>query len=345
MCPDARAPSTTDAGLPELGGFMLPRVQRLLAAAPLPVLPPQSAPRSPLGAHALRLRPARAERAAADCESLAGWLQSCAWVEQLALRPPHVYLRPQASAAGEWVQAGMAERLRLLRSRLDTAAAPEDGRPGTRSLHQFRIETVATAWQRLCVALGRPALPPPAVEGLDVPQGTLRARAGGSVSLQDVISALQALMRDWPGGAPGASLALRFFLLRWPRGQRVLLTDARLAESQRALALLCRDAGEPPSVVSGGAAAARRRGELAATVDQLDAALQRALEQQDPCPLLRHVLQVAEALDDAHPVLAADDGMRQAAGQAIAAGLDLCGLADLPAPPCPYRSPQPPFAS
>ncbi|MBB2487892.1 hypothetical protein H5407_21875 [Mitsuaria sp. WAJ17] len=326
----------------ELGGFMLPRVQRLLSEAPLQMMPPQSAQRSPLGALALKLRPVNADPASRDCQRLVDWLQQAAWVEQLALRPPNVYVRPDATVAGEWVQAGMAERWRNLR-----VCLPEDASCGAEldvrhpSLQQLRHDVVAIAWQRLCRALGQPDRPTPAVEGLDVPQGTLRARAGGSVDVQDLLCALQGLEQSSGGTPAQGPAALRFFLLRWPRGQRVLLTDARLAESQRALASLSRDDSGAPDVEPDGPTAARRRGELAAIVDQLDAALLRALEQQDACPLLRHTLQVAEALRDAHAQLAADSGLRQAAHQAIFAGLYLCGLEKLSSQPRAAAHPHP----
>jgi hypothetical protein len=321
---------------PALRGFMVPHVQRLLNEAPLLVIPPEVAPRSPLGDHALRVRPAQEENSALACQQLAAWLEPRPWVEQLALRPPHVYVRLSTNVAEAWVQAGMTERQQWLHA---ASTASLNGAPAAccanpkQPLQQLRQDAVQETWQRLCEVLGVTEGPPPLAEGVDIPQGTLRARSGGSVGVQDVLTALQASMTHWGTRAPSAEAALRFLLLRAPRGQRVPLTDARLADSQRALARLrgvC-DMSTIPVVAPAGTAL--RRSELAALLDQFDAVLLRAWDQQDACPLLRHVQQIVEALDAAHGLMAASGGLRQAARQGIAACLDLCGLTELHARP------------
>lgn len=225
------------------------------------------AQRSPVGPRAIRVwAQAAPDGSAGPLDELVDWLGAQPWVEEVATRPKHAYVRVTTDALRAWVAAGL------------TAAGPASGDEGrgratvvrfvdsaslpSPSLDQFRETAAALAVGALLrsrgfeVTLDRvdpgergPLAPDTLVVGtapaperssaervrvgeVDVRHGPLRARHGGSVSADDVLGELRGrLMRsDDPAVRMDGSAEelLSVALLRSERASRVQLDDDKL---------------------------------------------------------------------------------------------------------------------
>jgi arginyl-tRNA synthetase len=342
--------------------------------------------RSPLGAHAVRLHPSSssAERSNATCRDLSEWVRRQAWALAVADRPPHVYFQVTTAALLSWVVAGLSGRAaRLLSSdesrRAGLVRFVDPAVNGSRRLEHFREAAVGRSIQALFAANGYdvstepnlaadthcvelklaagtestddfPMVTKARVEGIDLPQGALRARCGGTVSSDDVLTALRTewnlLGADAPNVVVDTEDLLRYFLLTTERTRRIQLTDTKLQLSCATFAALLGTrqlAGERATrgrhaenwTARGDADAAREQAlrDLALELDPLESIVARAASELEPSHLVRYVQNVADRARAASGHLIGSDPLSAAVANAINSAISLIGIsAPRPAP-------------
>ncbi|KWF00505.1 hypothetical protein WL80_02615 [Burkholderia ubonensis] len=205
----------------------------LLDACPAAPVATAISERSPVGMHALRLTPiAEPGALAADsCRSLASWLDGRAWVDELAVRPPNVYVRVGVDTLRRWVVAGYANagdaERRVAAAKRVTLHVGAEATADTMTLEHFRaiatcrslVELLKTAGFDAALAPQRPEHPAPRLRveivpqpfadesgagtpaalqigGVDVVHGPLRARFGGAVNASDLMQCLTQRRRE-----------------------------------------------------------------------------------------------------------------------------------------------------
>lgn len=335
------------------------------------------AERSPLGPRALRVVPTETSIGAAPSTSqvLARWLSAQPWVDGVSVRPRHVYVRVGTDALVSWVTAGLGperraggkhgDRRRRALVRLAADASP------IRMLDQFRARAVAGVlaavleWggftivgsddgidgAPLAVLVGGDSATPgwrwAGVGAVDVRQGSLSARHGGTVVPADLVDDAAAWTvagargsRATGGGAmPSrreAEAAVAFTLLRTGRGRRLQLDDARLradvaaftaiVDVRRAADALV-DASGRPWASGRSAAADRALRDLALELEMTPSTVARATADLDPAAVIRFVRSLANRMQAAAPHLPGGDPLWGVARSVLDTGLGVLDAA------------------
>jgi hypothetical protein len=266
--------------------------------------------RSPLGPHALRI-----DDRACQTHDIADWAGRQPWVDGVAERPRHVYLRIDVEVLVRWVCEGFAVpgapwahqgtgRWAVLRC---PPAANNDGQ----SLDARRVVTTAHALGALLRASGYEvaeheeggvaanalvavldgATRALTVGGVDVRHGALRARHDGSVGVAELINELQY-------GSGCAHERLAFALLRTPRARRADLDEARLFRSARELDAMCAACRAPERLPETGPPSVAALRALAGELDTVGQVIARALAAMDPAIVLRRARSLTARLPD-----------------------------------------------
>jgi hypothetical protein len=312
------------------------------------------APRSPLGPRVIRvqLREATAAASPEAWQALASVLEGQWWVDAVAPRARHLYVRVTTEALRGWVAAGSGpvtgdegagRSVRVwIRARDPGSLAGRRqaavGRSLAALLSSRGFETSVVTGEP--AARGRGRLVPVDLGEVDVQHGPLRARHGGSVTAADVLGEIRDRLAPSPalaaeGDRYGEAL-LAFLLLRTPRTRRVQLADEILEREASAFASVLEawaiagtraaapdGAGLGPVAGDGSEPAVR---ELATELDLLPGVAARAAEALEPGLLIRFVRSVADRVHAAKTYLPAADALWPAAGEAIDVALSLAGV-------------------
>ena len=342
-------PSELESRAP--GGAVLRKARALLADDGLSCNGVEVVDRSPVGAGSVRIRPqGPAEQWR---ETLTCWFGSQDWVETLAVRPPHIYVRPTTDAIRSWVTEGWTASLDALvcGPRLDIADIAPDASSSLDSARRTAVARALTALSRWCgdpeqeaasVFIGAAGTPVPpsgnllTIGAVDVAHGPLRARYGGVVNTDDLLAEIECRTQARTGrvaGADHAAAALSFLLLRTPCRRRARMDDARIeAETAVYGVLLSARLCSRQNGLSGQDRTAVRKQNsedsgrsLAITADQLPTVLQRSFSELEPALLARYGCDLSRRITAAAPHLPPEDPLWQSAHRASAIVLD--GLA------------------
>jgi hypothetical protein len=312
------------------------------------------APRSPLGPRAVRVQLREAPDAPSPeaWKALASVLKDQWWVDAVAPRAQHVYLRVTTGALRTWVAAGTGPvmgdegRGRSVRVWLRERDPGSLGGRRQAAVGRSVAALLASRGFETSVVTGRPAAPdggqlvPVDLGEVDVRHGPLRARHGGSVNADDVLEEVRGRLASAPGVAGSGDLhaeaMLAFVLLRTQRTRRVQLADETLEREASAFASLLEAraiahtrAAEPDEtglgpVAGDGSEPAVR--ELATELDLLPGVAARAAETLEPALLIRFIRSVADRVQTAKTYLPATDALWPAAGEAIDVAMSLAGM-------------------
>lgn len=310
------------------------------------------APRSPLGPRAVRVQldgvPGGSSPDA--WQALASVLEDQWWVDAVAPRRQHMYVRVTTDALRAWVAAGLGPVAgdegagRTIRVWL---AGRDPGSLGARrqaAMGRSVAALLASRGFETSVVVGAAPngghLVPVEIGEVDVRHGPLRARHGGSVNVDDVLGEIRERLA--PSHALGewsdryAEALLAFVLLRTPRARRVQLDDEMLRREASTFesVLEARAIADARTAVSAGGGSGPPAGggaeqavrELAAELDLLLDAAARAAGALEPALLMRFLRSVADRVHAAKTYLPAADALWSAAGEAIDVALSLAGI-------------------
>jgi hypothetical protein len=310
------------------------------------------APRSPLGPRAVRvqLKDAPGRPSPEAWQALGSVLEDQWWVDAVAPRPRHLYLRVTTDALRTWVAAGSVpvageegagRSIRVWLRERDPASL--EGRRQA-AVGRSVAALLASRGFKTSVAVGAPPAPegahlvPVDLGEVDVRHGPLRARHGGSVNVDDVLGDVNDRLAPSPAPAGWGDLhaeaLLTFVLLRTPRARRIQLDDETLKREAAAFASLleARAIADTRAAAPDGAGLGPATGsepaarELASELDLLPGTAARAAEALEPALLIRFTRSVADRVHIAKTSLPAADGLWQAAGDSIDVALSLAGV-------------------
>jgi hypothetical protein len=303
---------------------------RLLAETTGAVQAVEIAKRSPVGPGAVKAE------IAGDTARVADSLSSQDWIEEVAVRPRHLYLRVEPAALRAWLAGGAGEILPLgaeAKPRESPAPGPGEGE----SLAAFRQEAVAEALARIetlpGAAQGGDSPERPAVGAVDVRYGALRMRHGGVVGAEDaadeLIEELDAALLTGLDPARFGRLALALLLLATPHRKHIQVDDAWLRQGVEEIGKLVQALRSTPSADPPVKPREEEVGPvhlLALELNGLPKKAGMAAERREPAFLARFALSLATLVEGA--TLPSADPLRDVAAVALAASLRL--LAEWP---------------
>ncbi len=299
---------------------------RLLAEVSDAVQAVEIAKRSPVGPGAVKAE------IAGDTARAADRLSSHDWVEDVAVRPRHLYLCVEPTALRAWLTREGPEILPLgEEGKQREPAGPTSGE--AESLAAFRLEAVAEALARINTlpgtAQGVGAPTRPAVGAVDVRYGALRMRHGGVLGAEDAAEELieeldTALLADLDPARFGPC-ALALLLLATPHRKHIQVDDAWLRQGVAEIgdlmhALLTTPLADPP-VKPSEKEMGRAVHLLALELNGLPRKAGMSVERQEPAFLARFTLSLATLVEGA-PLPSADP-LRDVAAAALASSLRL----------------------
>ena len=299
---------------------------RLLAEVSGAVQAVEIAKRSPVGAGAVKAE------IAGDTAQVADRLSSQDWIEDVAVRPRHLYLGVEPTVLRAWLTREGPEILPLgEEGKQREPADPTSGE--AESLAAFRLEAVAEALARINTLpgaaqdSGTPARP--AVGAVDVRYGALRMRHGGVLGAEDaaeeLIEELDAAMLAGLDPARFGHSALALLLLATPYRKHIQVDDAWLRQGVAEIgdlvhALRATPIADPP-VKPSEKEVGRAVHLLAMELNGLPRKAGMAVERQEPAFLARFVLSLATLVEGAP--LSNADPLRDVAAAALASSLKL----------------------
>lgn len=296
-------------------------VRRLLSELLDGVLSIQVVQRSPVGLGAVKIAIDH------DPATAAIRLKDESWVEAIAIRPKHLYLKLETNTLCSWVATRYEGR--SARGGLN-ATSPDDsiGTTPPESLTVFRRSAVAMALSRILAApeADNPDVP---VGGIDVRFGALRMRHGGIVSVGD---AAAEIAQGIPGplGSPGSDRALdalAVLVLSTHRERHVHIDDEWIRRGATALGHLAEGFPRSPGDDTGrhlkrdGAEADQAVRRLAIELNALPRYTSFAETRLDPSYLARFALSIAARSSAAR--LGPADPLRDAVRVALRLSLGL----------------------
>ena len=322
--------------------------------------------RSPLGKRAFRLQVCTSKDSGQilQCEVIAKALRRKTWIESALSTQANIYVRPTAEALQSWCAPAWADsQPRGIAEQVIVCSRPVQPF-GTGSLRSYRAAVIARAVVAQLRSIGLHAGLCPenenghrpddtarvitvgvgpqddakkniAVGSVDVEHGTLRARCGGSISLQDFRALIQGEINrnslQMSNPAIDLDIALRFILARAERKQHLRISQQRLmsdiatygtiVEATRVLREGQLD-GPPRSLddKADGAVA-----ELILELELLPWVADQTAAHFEPAIVLRYVANLTRRVRDASPRLNGQHDVTAAAERAIALGLSLSG--------------------
>lgn len=301
---------------------------RLLAEATDGVQAVEIAKRSPVGPAAVKAE------IAGDTARVADSLSSQDWIEEVAVRPRHLYLRVEPAALKAWLASDAGGMLPS-----GAEAKPRESpapRPGeSESLAAFRQEAVAEALVQIETLPGAtqggdsPARP--AVGAVDVRYGALRMRHGGVVGAEDaadeLIGELDAALLTGLDPARFGRLALALLLLATPHRKHIQVDDTWLRQGVEEIGKLVQALRSTPSADPPVKPSEKEVGRavhlLALELNGLPKKASMAAERREPAFLARFALSLATLVEGA--TLPSADPLRDVAAAALAASLRLLG--------------------
>jgi len=342
--------------------------ERLRAELGSPTASITVAQRSPVGAGAFRIGWLGSPNPANETERLVAQLRKRAWAEQVALRPPNIYVRVSTGTLRDWVVESFhapslvepgSERktLRVSVQRPDrwaesdlnaaravsvahslAALLESRGFEVETELRTSTAESSANAAARLSID-GLPEHRELHVGGVEVGYGALRAKYGGALCDEDVLQDLT-LRGRWQSLASAhdvqgwSKAALAFVLLRSEVARHVRLNDASLGADVDDFNLVYAAVVERPTLRAESAAAEVTedtvRG-LALLLDGLGQASLRGALELEPALVTRQLRALARQATVATQTLASDDALWGALRRGMARALELLGVAPLSA--------------
>jgi hypothetical protein len=328
--------------------------------------------RSPFGKRAFRaqLYEFQSCDCAPDYKSIANALRQKAWVEAASSTPANIYVRPTLEAMRSWrlLELPATNTLNLDRNNeLVLVRLPRINHLDNEPLRMCRIEVIARAVVSLLRWTGTRAMLSTmcvtgqsagndrarevtvgicsegdtdnlAVGSVDIQQGALRFRCGGSIGIDDLRSIICTEIVNpsegrWWQSDIDPDCALAFIFARAERKRHLRINQTRLTSELAAYTsiiqaskLLTIDLSEKQPLCNDKTVNAV--GEVVLELELLPWIAEQAISAFEPAIVLRYLVNLARRARDASSCLAGDKTLSAAVEHAIALGLSLSGCGD-----------------